>query len=116
MIDAAQNIRNLKQAHADKKPRTRYINHKSEKRVIEEKEYLKKRGAFLKKHPNCEFLNGLGCQKKSVDIHHAKGRVGNNFLDETTWKAFCREHHTWCEMNPKLAKKLNMSNSRLKKA
>lgn len=106
-------IRNLKQAHEDKPPRTRYINQKSEKRVVEEKEYLKKRAEFLKKHPKCEFPH---CHKKSKDVHHKNGRVGKNFLDESTWVALCREDHVFVELNPTVAKILKLSNSRLKKA
>lgn len=112
MIDAAQNIRNLKKAHEDKKPRTRYINPKSEKRVIEEKEYLKKREVFLKNR-KCEFL---GCIKAARDVHHRNGRIGKNYLDEKTWVALCREHHNHVHLNPKIARTLKLSNSRLKKA
>lgn len=107
-------IRNLKQAHEDKKPRTRYINPKSEKRVIEEKEYLKKREVFLKKHPVCEAK--VECKgNKARTVHHKNGRVGKNYLDEKTWLACCFTCHQFLELNPRLAKQLLLSNSRLKK-
>lgn len=111
MNDAAQNIRNLKQAHEEKKPRTRYINPKSEKRVIEEKEYLKKREVFLKKHPICQWL---GCKNKSKDVHHKSGRSGKNYLDGKTWAALCREHHNLVHLNNKVAFEKGLSTSRLK--
>lgn len=107
-------IQRLKSDAANKKPRTRYINPKSEKRVTEEKEYLKKREVFLKKHPVCEAK--VECKgDKAVNVHHKKGRVGKNYLDEKTWLACCFKCHQFLELNPRLAKQLLLSNSRLKK-
>lgn len=97
---------------AEKKIRTHRIKPKSDKRKVEEKEYLEIRKEILKKHPFCQWP---GCSKKSVDVHHMAGRVGKNYTDKTKMKALCRAHHTTAELNPNLAKTLKISESRLKK-
>lgn len=106
-----EQIRALKEL-ASTRIRTKAINNVSEKRKVENKEYEKKKSVFLEKHPCCQFPN---CDKRSNDVHHMKGRSGKNFLDEKTWRALCRAHHIFCELNPKMAKQMNMSKSRLKK-
>jgi hypothetical protein len=107
-----EQIRAIKLA-AGTRVRTRAINPVAPKRKDENKEYEKKKAKFLKKHPVCQFPK---CDKKSCDTHHMEGRSGKNFLDDKTWKALCRAHHIYCELNPKKARELNMSGSRLKKA
>lgn len=103
-------IRNIKKAAALRGPRKKLINGVSEKRKVEEKEYLKIKAEVLKKHPVCQFP---GCNKKSVDTHHSEGRNGKNYLNKKKLKALCRAHHIFCELNPKLAKTMNLSKSRL---
>lgn len=103
-------IRQLKDAAA-LRVRTTSINRKSEKRKSEEKEYLKLRAEFLKKHPICQWL---GCKNKSKDIHHKSGRSGKNYLNEKTWAALCREHHNLVHLNNKVAFEKGLSTSRLK--
>lgn len=104
-------IRALKEA-ASKKVRTRSINLKSEKRKEEDKKLVKVKAEVLKEHPICQFA---GCAKKSVDVHHMEGTIGKNYLDKKKMKALCRAHHIFCELNPRVAKKMKMSNSRLTK-
>lgn len=44
----------------------------------------------------------------SNDIHHVKGRVGSNYLDESTWLAVSRFSHDWIHSNPKRARELGL--------
>ena len=85
----------------------------SKKRQVEMDEYSKKRIAFLALKPFCE-ANLVGtCTRTSTDVHHKQGRVAENFLTIRTWMAVCRNCHTWIENNPKEAKELGFSESRL---
>ena len=104
-----EQIRLLKQA-AGAKVRTSFINQKSDKRKVEEKEYLIIKAEVLKENPICQWP---GCNKKSVDCHHSGGRVGKNYLDKKKMKALCRGHHVFAELNPKIAKEMQISKSRI---
>ena len=84
----------------------------SKKRREEMDEYSKKRLAFLALHTICQGKL-VGCTGKSTDVHHKAGRVGDNYLNMTTWLAVCRSCHTWIEINPVEAKELGFSESRL---
>jgi len=52
------------------------------------------------------------CTLKSTDVHHMKGR-GKYLNDTSTWLSVCRTCHEWIENNPKDAKELGYSISRL---
>ena len=93
------------------KERKAAINRVSPKRKEEEKEYLKLRDKFLK-NKKCVYK---GCKAPARDVHHAAGRVGKNYLAVATWLPVCRAHHVWFELNPKFAKELGYSKSRLTK-
>jgi hypothetical protein len=84
----------------------------SKKRQVEMDEYSKKRLAFLALHNNCQ-AKLVGCTGKATDIHHSKGRVGDNYLNISTWFALCRACHSYLETNPEEAKELGFSESRL---
>ena len=84
----------------------------SKKRQVEMDEYSKKRLAFLALHTNCQ-AKLVGCTGKSTDVHHKAGRISDNYLNMTRWIAVCRDCHTWIEENPKEAKELGFSESRL---
>lgn len=84
----------------------------SKKRQVEMDEYTKKRTAFLALKPNCE-AKLVGCTRTSTDVHHKIGRVAESFLKITTWLSVCRSCHKWIEENPKEAKELGFSESRL---
>lgn len=105
-------IRKLKELARTVPIKKTLINRMSKKRAGEEIIYQKKRIAFLKKHPVCQWPDG--CKKKSVDVHHKKGRIGALLNDENNMIALCREHHIVAELNPKLAKEKLVSKSRLK--
>lgn len=84
----------------------------SKKRQGEMDEYSKKRLAFLALHNNCQ-AKLVGCTGKATDIHHSKGRLGDNYLNISTWFALCRACHSYLETNPEEAKELGFSESRL---
>ena len=81
-----------KEIKANKKPNLRKI---SDKRKEESKEYEKIKKAFLKGKV-CDCCG----EERKLDVHHAYGRVGKGFMDESTWKAVCRTCHTWIHSNP----------------
>lgn len=94
-------------------PKVKVIPKKSDKRIDADRVYAKQRLKFLKKNPFCKA--GLtGCTKVAEDVHHKKGRVGDNYLDEKTWLSVCRSCHTIIESEPEKSKRLGLSESRLK--
>ena len=121
----------------EKRPKQKKrIRPMSKKRERENREYLKRRKAFLLAHPFCQIWlrrngyteadafehdglipidwdNGAGVVghnsvPHSEEIHHAWGRIGKNFLDESTWVACSRQEHTWLHSHPKEARQLGL--------
>jgi hypothetical protein len=88
------------------------IKQRSDKRSAEEKEYGRERQKFLRAHKSC-VAKLSGCKGRSCDIHHMKGRIGTLLLEQKYWISVCRECHEWIENNPKDAKLLGLSLSRL---
>ena len=84
----------------------------SKKRKVEQDEYSKRRELFLIAHPKCE-AKLVGCTSVATDVHHTEGRIGDNYLNMSKWKALCRNCHQWVEENPEAAKELGLSQSRL---
>ena len=82
------------------------------KRKLENETYQERRIIFLLSRKVCE-VNLKGCTKKSVEVHHKKGRIGKNFLDELYWLPSCRNCHIYLELNPEIAKELGFSENRL---
>lgn len=85
----------------------------SKRRQVEMDEYSKKRLAFLALHNTCQ-AKLPGCTAKASDVHHSKGRTGDNYLNINTWVALCRTCHSYLETHPEEAKELGFSESRLK--
>lgn len=82
------------------------------KRQKENREYLKKRKAYLEEHPYCEAeiqCHGL----LAIEIHHKKGRCGLLLTDIKYFLAVCRTCHDWIEENVIQAKELGLSLDRL---
>lgn len=69
--------------------------------------YMVLREQFLKRKPFCE-AHLPDCAVNACDVHHTEGRVGTLFLDDTKFKAVCRQCHTFIHENPQLAKDLNL--------
>jgi hypothetical protein len=85
----------------------------SAKMRIKVAEYSELRKEFLAQEPLCR-AKLEGCTKIATDIHHMQGR-GKNLLNISTWAPVCRNCHRFIEENPKKAKELNFSQSRIKK-
>jgi hypothetical protein len=75
-------------------------------------EYSKKRMLFLIANPVCQ-AKLVECTGEATDVHHTAGRVGDNYLNMSKWRALCRNCHTWAENNPEEAKELGLSENRL---
>lgn len=77
------------------------INKVSKRRATEGRTYSKKRVIYLQKNPNC-IIRSEVCTGLSTVIHHGRGRVGKNFLNEDDWFASCwkcnqylEDHKAW---------------------
>ena len=90
----------------------KYIPTISKGRKVDMDEYSKRRIAFLALQNRCQAKLSF-CTSKSTDVHHKKGRVGDNYLNISTWLAVCRNCHTWIENNPTESKLLGFSEQRL---
>lgn len=95
-----------------RRPARKYIRQVSDKRMEQLKNYSGEVKAYKKKNNNCE-VRLQGCSKLTTDVHHMKGRLGSNLMDQRYWIAVCRNCHRWIEEHPKSAKKLGFSSSRL---
>jgi len=93
-----------------KKPITK-IKKVSDKKKAQDLVYSAKRLKFLKENPVCSLYK----DKPATTIHHKKGRLGSNYLDESTWVGLSFEAHVYVEMNPEWAKENGFSESRLSK-
>lgn len=85
--------------NSNKKP----IRKVSSKRKIENKIYSRTRKEFLSKPENkyCEvFKNRL-----STEVHHAKGRIGDLFLNTEFWISVSSEGHKYIHENDSWSRK-----------
>lgn len=71
------------------------------------KEYNAIRKVYLKDHPICEVCK----VNKAEHIHHKRGRIGNNLFKD--FLAVCMPCHSKIEENPKWAKEMGYSLSRI---
>lgn len=104
------------------------IRRVSLKRAKQNREYAKKRKAFLEAHPFCQLTiqrEGFNEQiviedngdmsvpnidfnfrcPRATEIHHVRGRIGTMLNDETHWLAVSREGHEWIHQHPSEARK-----------
>ena len=54
-----------------------------------------------------------GCTLRATDVHHKKGRIGDNMLDVNHWLGVCRTCHNWIENHPDESYELGFSKKRL---
>ena len=102
------------------------IRRVSRKRQTCLREYMKRRKAYLLKHPYCQifirrynldeediiydsgfyFLDTYArhCVPRATEIHHSKKPKSTYLNDESTWFAACREQHEWVENNKSQAR------------
>jgi len=82
----------------------------SNKRKIENKEYLKVRKLFLESLIFCQVK---GCKGLATEVHHKKGRIGKLLTDIRYFLGVCRECHNKIELEPNWAKENGYSLNRL---
>ena len=86
------------------------IKKQSDKRKVQELQYLADRKVFLAKPENAKCpITGW----PTTDIHHMKGRIGDLLLNQRYWIALSREGHQHVEDNPEWAKENGYSLNRL---
>lgn len=102
--------------HQDYKvPVKKEVNKVSEKKKDLDKQYKKIRAKYLREHPMCE-AKIEGCGKVAVEIHHKRGKVGEeDYLNPEFFLATCSHCHKIIEVNPAWAKQQGFSLSRLSK-
>lgn len=80
---------------------------RSKKRAAEEAKFARRKPVWL---------DGQVCAwcgtDQTLDIHHMRGRVGADLLDETHWLALCRVHHSVATDHPDWAKENGLSKDR----
>lgn len=105
------------------KPR-KPLKHVSKKRGAANREYAKRRKAFLAAHPMCQawptilhwamqrpgMLETLPYMKwfYSEEIHHTKKPKCKYLNDESTWLAVSRWSHDWIENHKDIARKIGL--------
>ena len=86
---------------------------RSQKRSKEERLYAAKRIIFIQEHPMCEaHISGI-CTEYATEVHHKKGRIGDDLLDETHWLALCHMCHEYIENNREFAMEKGFSIKRI---
>ena len=78
----------------------RKVSKKMEKRL---REYRKLKKDVLSHYTFCEMPD---CHKRGFQVHHTRGRSGENLCNTATWMIVCREHHAWIHDHPNQARKL----------
>lgn len=64
----------------------------SKKKQQDMRTYQVRRKHHLEKHPNCQLKLDV-CIGKASEIHHSKGRIGNNLTNSNTFVSACRPCH-----------------------
>lgn len=94
--------------------RQKQVSKVSKKMLLELKIYTPLRRQYLKDNPICK-CDRNGCKRKSVDVHHKKGRgIWLNAVE--FWLPIARVCHNWIGDNPKEAMELGLTISRLNKS
>jgi hypothetical protein len=86
---------------------------RSQKRSKEERLYAAKRIIFIQEHPMCEaHISGI-CTEYATEVHHKKGKIGEDLLDECYWLALCHMCHDYIENNREFAMEKGFSIKRI---
>lgn len=75
------------------------IKQRSEKRVKEQKEYVKIVKEMLTENPNCDIKED-GCQTVATGLHHLRKRSPATWLDKRWLKRACDNCNSWVELHP----------------
>jgi len=46
--------------------------------------------------------------RRTEDVHHSAGKLGDRLLDDTKWIPVCREHHEWIHSHIEEARRLGL--------
>lgn len=93
--------------------KAKLIPPRSQKRSKEERLYAAKRIIFIQEHPMCEaHISGI-CTEYATEVHHKKGRIGEDLLDETHWLALCHMCHDYIENHREFAMEKGFSIKRI---
>lgn len=65
----------------------------SEKQKIRNQQYNERRPIFLRNNPVCKMAINSNCTRVATEVHHKEGRIGDNFLNESTWLPACDSCH-----------------------
>lgn len=101
--------KNCDEVLIEKKAKSKVIAKRSDKGKAEDLVYAAKRLKFLKLNTKCVVFPLLA----SNQIHHKAGRLGKNYLDESTWLAVSFEGHNWIHNNDALAREKGWLLSRI---
>lgn len=84
----------------------------SDGRRAERAIYLRRRKVFLAARPLCEAYRIIWPPGRVVpaatEVHHKFGRLGSNFLDESTWIAVASVSHQFIHNNARKARTLGL--------
>ncbi len=86
---------------------------RSLKRSKEEAIYSIKRGLYLEKHPMCEAHIPNICSGKATEVHHKRGRTGDDLTNEEFFLAVCHFCHVYIENNRLFAMEQGFSIKRI---
>ena len=72
----------------------------SERMRLKLSRYFRARQLFLLTHPTC----AVDPERKSVEAHHMRGRLGELLLDQRFWLPVSAEGHRWIHEHPAAAR------------
>jgi|SRR5690606_24479563 len=72
------------------------------------------RAEYLARNPVCEARVWKVCSGRATQVHHLRGRIGKNLLDNGKFMAVCDQCHTWIHDNDAEARERGLLLSRLK--
>lgn len=95
------------------------ISPRSQKRIIQDKQYSVLRKKFLQENPTCAcggVISGCtGSQPEYLTIQHIRGRVGSLYLDTRYWITLSLNCHQWVNEHSKEAIEMGLAAKRLNK-
>ena len=90
-------------SYSKPKPKKQYISPISKKQASRLSEYRKVRDEFMKQHPLCQANIVKECGYYATDVHHMKGKIGEDLINAENFLAVCRQCHTYIEEHPEEA-------------
>lgn len=91
-------------------PNKNQIAKRTQKKVLLDKVYSIKRKQYLEKNEHCQAAISPRCSHIATEIHHKSYRTGENYLDDSTWCAVCRDCHSKIHSFPAEARERGLLN------